>query len=322
MHPSATLFPQRSRAAASFSVGLLAALLHSAFLPVSAADTAQVDHLKLTLNARQHHADVLLEELRATDKRVESRMENLVTALKAVADSKDSKTKVARLKEETIGGLTKSIEIYNRKREEIQEQIVRPTANLTDAQKKQIRKALDSRIEKRVAQIVELQKSMPTHQDYEKYKIIGGGDGWNNTILKNEDWEQNRRVTLHSDQLRNKLMEELRHSASRLEEQNRRLQQQLQTNAGAETMLKAEIQRNDELLAARQLQLDEVLSEAPAITRPIGKGEAGALDDAVKVAVTGLKMEINRLFAQYTALVTFLPQVNAARTRLDQASPR
>lgn len=286
---------------------------------VSAADASQEAGLKVALKARQHHADTLLNSLRATDKRVESRMENLVRALTSVADTKDSKTKVARIKEDTIDGLKKSIELYNRKREEIQEQIMRPTAKLFAEQKEQIRSALDSRIEKRIAQIVELEKSLPSHEDYEKYKVVGGGVGFaDSTILKNEDWEQNRRVTQHTDQVRKDLIEGLQKSIARLGEQDRRLRKQAQEQTAAAELLETEIKRNSDLLAARQGQLDQVLSEPAIPGRAVGKGEATALDEAVKVAITGLRIEITQLFAEYTAYLTFLPSLNEIQYQLDQ----
>lgn len=285
-----------------------------------AADATQLQHLDMAVKAREHHADVLLRAVRATDKRVESRMQNLVNAIKLVADSKDSKTKVARLKKETIDGLKKSIELYQRKRADIQEQIMRPTANLTEDQKKQIRKALDSRIEKRVNQIVELQQSLPVSEDYEKYKVIPGGIGFaDSTIIKNEDWEQNRRVTLHTDAVRKQLAEDLQKSIDRLGEQDRKLRTQLQQTPGAGTLLQAEIQRNSDLMAARQTQLDQVLTEPAMAARGIGKGEADALDKAVGVAVTGIRVELTQLFKEYSDFITFLPQLNTARTQLAQA---
>lgn len=323
---STAMKPSSSRETTAYRRSLLRCLVSSMPIlllswdaPLTAADSTQADQLKLALKGHEFHADVLLDELRATDKRVESRMQNLVNALKVVADSKDSKTKVARMKKETIDGLMKVIELYNVKRAQIQEQLVRPTSNLTLEQKQSVRKALDSRIEKRAAQIVELQQSMPTHEEYEKYKVIPGGVGWaDSTIIKNEDWEQNRRVTLHSDEVRKKLVGDLQRSIARLNEQEQRLKKQVQIPPAAHSLLEGELKRNAELLATRQTQLDQVLSEPIATGRPIGKGEAGVLDDAVKVAVTGLKMEITKLFSDYTAFMTFLPQVNSLRA---QAQP-
>jgi hypothetical protein len=289
---------------------------------ILAAEPTPLDHLKMALKGREFHSNFLLEEVRATDKRVESRMENLVNALKVVADSKDSKTKVARMKKETIEGLMKSIELYNAKRSDIQEQLVRPTSsNLTTEQKQRIRKELDSRIEKRVAQIVELQQSLPTNEEYEKYTVIPGGIGWSDsTIVKNEDWEQNRRVMLQSDEVRKKLISDLQRSIERLEDQGRKLQKQMTDQPAAASVLEAEITRNSELLSNRQTQLDQALTEPEPAGRPIGKGEATALDEAVKVAVTGLRAEVTKLFADYTAFISFLPQVNALRAQVQQTS--
>ena len=302
-----------------FSASIAALLLWGSSI-ILAADPASLDHLKMALKGREFHSNFLLEEVRATDKRVESRMENLVNALKVVTDSKDSKTKVARMKKETIEGLMKSIEMYNAKRSDIQEQLVRPTSsNLTTEQKQRIRKELDSRIEKRVSQIVELQQSLPTNEEYEKYTVIPGGIGWSDsTIVKNEDWEQNRRVMLQSDEVRKKLISDLQRSIERLEDQGRKLQKQMTAQPAAASVLEAEITRNSELLSNRQTQLDQALTEPEPTGRPIGKGEATALDEAVKVAVTGLRVEVTKLFADYTAFISFLPQVNALRAQVQQ----
>jgi hypothetical protein len=273
------------------------------------------------LKEREFHGEFLLNELKATDKRVESRMDNLVNALEVVADSKDSKTKVARMKKATIEGLMKVVGLYNDKRAAIQEQLVRPTSNLTLDQKQSIRKALDSRIAKRVAQMVELQQSMPTNEEYEKYKMTPGGIGWaDSTIVKNEDWEQNRRVMLQSEEVRKKLVSDLQRSVERLADQDKRLKKKLQEQPITVPIMQREINRNADLLATRQIQLDQVLTEPSPTARIIGKGEAAALDEAVKIAVTGLKVEITKLFADYTALITFLPQVNSLRSQIEQAT--
>ena len=302
-----------------FSASIATLLLWGSSI-ILAVDPASLDHLKMALKGREFHSNFLLEEVRATDKRVESRMENLVNALKVVTDSKDSKTKVARMKKETIEGLMKSIEMYNAKRSDIQEQLVRPTSsNLTTEQKQRIRKELDSRIEKRVSQIVELQQSLPTNEEYEKYTVLPGGIGWSDsTIVKNEDWEQNRRVMLQSDEVRKKLISDLQRSIERLEDQGRKLQKQMTAQPAAASVLEAEITRNSELLSNRQTQLDQALTEPEPAGRPIGKGEATALDEAVKVSVTGLRVEVTKLFADYTAFISFLPQVNALRAQVQQ----
>jgi hypothetical protein len=162
---------------------------------------------------------------------------------------------------------------------------------------------------------------MPTNEEYEKYKMTPGGIGWaDSTIVKNEDWEQNRRVMLQSEEVRKKLVSDLQRSVERLADQDKRLKKKLQEQPITVPIMQREINRNADLLATRQIQLDQVLTEPSPTARIIGKGEAAALDEAVKIAVTGLKVEITKLFADYTALITFLPQVNSLRSQIEQAT--
>ena len=298
--------------------GALALFMTCAFA-ASAQDAFTLLQWETALKAREQRAEILLNSLRATDKRVESRLQNLVDALKAVADSNDSRTKVARLQRTTIDDLKNVIEAYNRRRAQIQEQIMRPTANLTEDQKRQIRRELDSRIEQRVAQIIELQKSLPTHQDYERFKVGPGSIGFLPAILKNEDWERNRRVTKHTDSVRRQLLKDYETSVSRLETQERRLREQLRRQQGAQPLLEEELQRVIEQIENRQDQLYQVLSESAPKGRPLGKGEADALSKAVNLSVAGIRAELNLLFKEYADYVAFLPQLNSARDQVSQA---
>ena len=289
---------------------------------VHGADDPALMQKKALVDARQHHADAMLSDIRTLDRHIEERIDALLSALKSVADSKDSRTKVARLKEDTTLGLSQNLGLYQRKRSEIQEQILRPTANLTDAQKKRIRQALDSRIEKRINQIIEIQKSLPTHQDYERYKVTPGYYGWDSTIVKNEDWEQNRRVTQHTDESRKKITAELKKGIARLEQQDRLLRQKIVEQPALKETLTAEIQRNDAMLKSRHEQLETVVSAQATATRAIGKGEASTLDATLKSAGVELNKEISKLFVQYNALIAFLPQLNAAQAQLAAAKAK
>jgi hypothetical protein len=195
---------------------------------------------------------------------------------------------------------------------------MRPASNLTDDQKRQIRRELDSRIEKRVAQIIELQKSLPTHQDYQRFKVGEVGIGFIAPILKNEDWERNRRVTRHTDSVRRQLLADYETSQARLETQERRLREQLRRQQGTNPMLEEELQRVIEQMENRQVQLQEVLTESGPKGRPVGRGEADVLSRAVELSVSGVRAELNLLFREYAEYIAFLPQVNAASSQLAQ----
>ena len=66
-------------------------------------------------------------------------------ALRAIGDSKDSRTKVARMKEQTIEGLKKNIGYFQTKRAALQEELRRPTLRLTDEQKRKGPRPLPNR---------------------------------------------------------------------------------------------------------------------------------------------------------------------------------
>src|SRR5207237_48251 len=128
------------------------------------------EQLKSWIEIRQQRVDLLREEIKQMDDRLESRLEVIVGTLTSIGDSKDSRTKVARMKEDTMKRLLKTIEYYDRKRAAFRQELTNPQSQLTADDKKQIVAAFDARIEKRAEQILELHKSMPGHEEHERYK--------------------------------------------------------------------------------------------------------------------------------------------------------
>ena len=97
--------------------------------------------------ARELRAAKLRDEVNAVDARIEGRIDALLEALRAISDSKDSRTKVARMKRDTINRLQKTIEYYQRKRAAMLEELRRPTWNLSEEQKRAVIARFDERIE-------------------------------------------------------------------------------------------------------------------------------------------------------------------------------
>lgn len=262
--------------------------------------------------ARQQRADLLRDEIRSLDARIESRLATIIDGLAQVTDSKDSRTKVARLKEDTAKALGQNIGNYQRRRAALLEELRRPTLQLTAAQKQQIIAALDARIEKRVAQILALQKSFPSHQDYDRYKVTAGERRGADYSI-NEDFRQNQRVTAHTDQMRDKVIASLRQSIARLEQQSRTL--------AATPGLEKERARNDALLAERRKQLREALENRPTeAQRAVDQKEAQGLDQALRQATEELRRDFTTLFARYNAYLPALAEANVARAQA--AAPR
>ncbi len=265
------------------------------------------------LTAREQRAALLRDELKALDARIEGRIDVIVEALRAIGDSKDSRTKVARMKEQTIEALKKNIGYYQTKRAALQEEMRRPTLRLTDEQKRQGIAVFDERMEKRVAQILAVQKSLPAHKDYERYKVTGSNDR-GATYAVNEDHRQNQRVTSYTNAQRKEIEDGLRRSIARIEQQSRALKAQ---NAPA-----AEIAKNNALLAERRQQLAGSLAPTETATRDIGQKEALNLDKALQTAIAELRKDFTTLFAGYSAYLQELSAVNQTREALAAAKPK
>jgi hypothetical protein len=276
--------------------------------PFAAASPPQdIAKWEAALAAREQRSDLFRSELKALDARIEARVDSLVAALRAVGDSKDSRTKVARMKEQTIGALKKSISYYQGKRATLQEELRRPTLRLTDEQKRRGIAVFDARMEKRVAQILELQKSLPTEKDYERYKATGS-NAWGTEYAINEDYKQNRRVTAVTNTQRKEIETGLRNSIARIEQQNRTLR--------ANGAPGDEIAKNDVLLAERRQQLAVALAPIETPTRKIGGKEAAGLDKALNTSIADLRQDFDTLFARYNALIQELSAINSSRASL------
>jgi hypothetical protein len=181
-------------------------------------------------------------------------------------------------------------------------------------QKTKVLNALNSRIEKRIAEILELQKSLPSHQDYERYKVVGST--WAGAeYARNEDYDQNRRVTQYTNTAQKKVLDGLNMSVTALQQQNRNLQANIAatTEPAQRQALMAEMQRNETLMQERQRQRTETLKGQESSTRGVSRKEAANLDQALKQATTDLRADFTTLFARYNAYIQALTELNAAR---------
>jgi len=283
----------------------------------SAAPAPDKNLLKAQVDAREKRADLLLDEIRSTDARIEDSIDTLLGALRSVGDSKDSRTKVVRMKEQTIDALQKNLAYFEQRRAAMKEELRNPRLNLTEDEKRRIIARLDERIEKRVRQVIDLNKSLPTHKDYERYKVMGSG-WYGENIVENEDFKQNQRLTARTNTQRDKLIKDLQDSLSRLDRQNRTLRTQLQS-AGSDASRKAlsdEIAKNDALAKTRRAQLAETLTPSETPTRPISGKEAQNLDTALRKSIDDLRREFTTLFQRYSVLLNERSAVNTAKAAL------
>ncbi|MEI6537497.1 MAG: hypothetical protein WCN98_19290 [Verrucomicrobiaceae bacterium] len=277
------------------------------------------DIIKARLTAQEKRTDLLLDEIKGIDSRIEDQVDELLKTLRMVGDSKDSRTKVSRMKEQTILDLQKNIAYYQQKRAWLQEEMRRPTYNLTADEKRRIIARFDERIEKRVKQILEMNKSLPTHQDFERYRTEGGST-WDGSVVyvESEDYRQNQRLTSHTNTQRDKIIKALQTSIDRLDRNNRTLASQAAAAANSEYRIACleEQRKNDELIKARRAQLSEIFNSPALPTRPISGSEAQALDRTIQQTISSLRRDFTTLFQRYSVWLGEKSSVNNLKAAL------
>jgi hypothetical protein len=288
----------------------------------AAAQPAPLDKeaYRAQVAARETRADLLLNEIRGTDDRIEATVDKILETLRLVGDSKDSRTKVARMKEQTIDGLQKNITFYQQKRAQLQEEMRRPSLHLTPEEKQRAIAKFDSRIEKRVQQVLVLTKSLPGHKDYERYTATDGG-WWGPTYVQNENYKQNKRLTTHTNTQRAEIAKELQRSIDKIDSQIRTLHSQFvaTSNEAHRKMLMDEIGKYEALKKSRVQQFAEASSGMESATRPVSGKEAQDLDASLRKVVESLRRDFTALFQRYSAYLIERSNVNAAKSALASA---
>ncbi len=212
---------------------------------------------------RETRLSELVADIRTLDTRTEKRIDDVVNKLSGMVDSPGSTTNVNQLKAEVIGGLKKSIGVYQEKRRTIFEKLRTgkdAESPALTALKGDLDK-FDERTEKRVAQILKLANSMPQSEEVQKYISEGPEylDGWyfeNKRI--SDEWKQNRRQGVATKVEQDEIREALKKSVDSLESRIADINDTLKNRkiSDAERIIQEqELERLTALLASRKQEL-------------------------------------------------------------------
>ncbi len=278
-----------------------------------AARRQSVENLKGHIAAREARLVEIAADIRSLDARNEKRIDAIVSTLQGMTDSEDSKTRINALKAEVIGGLRKSITIYQQKRSEVFERLRTDKTVSMEALTKDMDR-FDARTKKRMDQIMELAKSMPEHKDVEKYES-GGGDWWDGYYYENsrvsDEWKQNRRQGVATEVNRRELRQALDKAIA--DQQSRRdsiagLLKDRQLSDASRALQERELGRTDAMLDNLRQELvsltlpntsSAVVIDTSASTPTSSGGEGTAdADDAVamKDLLNDSRKDISRDF--------------------------
>ncbi len=300
MKPHSLLFPL-----------LLGTLAASA--PLKAQSPAPgADPQKSLIAIRRQRVDLLRDELKQSAARIGSRLDAVVETLTMVTDSKDSRTKVARMKEETGKRLMNLINYCNQKRAALKEELRSPRLRLSNEEKRTLIAAFDTRIETNVQRILALYQSMPSHKEYERYKATPGG-WWGTQYERNEEYGQNKKMTAHTNVQRDAILKQLDASIARLTRQSRDLNSQLGavSDPAQRKALADDISRTEALITERRNQRLELAKPTTGAPHTIALKQAMDMDKELQTAANDLRRDITDLFGKYN---TYLSELSALHT--------
>ena len=276
--------------------------------PPAFAQEAKVpneEQIKAWIAVRAKRVALLRDEIKQTDERIESRLDNLIKTLTSIRDSKDSQGKVAGIKEATMKQLAKAIDYYDGKRAAFRQELLNPRTVIQDKEKREIVATFDARIEKRAEQIVALKKSMP--ESYASEDSTGSGDE-----------PQSRQMKAHNDVQQQAIIKQLDDSIARLERMGAELRAQ-QAAAFTPAMQKeraADVAKNDALIAERREQRAEVLKPSDQRERGVTLKEATDLNQVFINTTDALRRDFTSLFQQYDTFITELKALRATEATL------
>ncbi len=273
--------------------------------PDLAARMESVANLETHIAQREQRLAEWGRDIVELDARIEKHVEQLVKMLAGLRDSQDSRTKITQLKKDAIEGLKRGIDLYASKRKEVRE-LVRGGGDeaLGDLGK------IDQRIIKRVDQIAELTKSIPTHEDMDKYESDGGSSYWNGyyheTSRVSEDWKQNRRDTTRSNKLREDTTKALQEAIERLDQRRRSLKDLLanrELTESARTLYTTELGQIDAYQEHLKTQLRDVTVGGGDGGQEVGGAQAHDIEALIEDARKDLREDVSRLFRTYDQFV-------------------
>jgi len=297
---------------------------------------ASIPLIEERIKDRKEQITVVAKDMERLNSRIEKRIDKIVSTLESMKDSQNSKVRVAKMKQDVMMGLGKSIKSYNQRRAELKEMLRSGQATVGDGAAQKGVQAFDAKIEKRVGQLVSLSESFTKHEDYEKYVNDGGGAdrygntvnnrndlnwGWDNSRV-NEEWKQNRRETVFTRTQHKKMIAALKASIDDLERRTNTLRNKSKESGVSEETKKfyqEDIARNEVALASRSKQLSELVQpgQKSKNTQSVSRNEAHDTELLIREVVKDINRDGNEMTRDYNDLKVRLGTLQKMKKNLE-----
>lgn len=282
-----------------------------------------IANLEAHITQREERMQETVDDILDLDERVEDGIDDLVDVLANSADSEESRTRVANVKEEAIAGLKKMIEFYRQKRGTVREELRTGSTNIPAGTLENDVNIFDERIEKRVKQIVALTASFTQNEEVEKYEVTDSYAGWWGTTWNNEEisesWKQNRRDVHKTDVNRKEVMEALSKSLQDLDQRQKYLEEKLKGDTITDTeraLYESDVRRITETIRSRQDEMIRLNSADRPDTRKIGRDEAYDLGRMLEDTRSDLRSDFFLIFQRYDELNKLRAQIATMKESL------
>ena len=295
-----------------------------------ASRKASIPLIEERIKDREEQISHIVKDIERINKHIEGRIDKIVQTLAKMKDSQNSKIRVAKMKQDTMKGLYRTIENYNRRRAQLKEQLRTGKADIGSKAATKGVELFDAKIEKRAAQMVELSQSFTEHVDYKKYENDNSGDrynrgggngwGWDNSRVS-EEWKQNRRETTFTEGQQKKMITALKSSIDDLERRNNTLRNKSKISKTTEETKKfyqEDIARNEKAIATRKKQLGELMQPGHSTsTTAVSRNQAHDTELMIREIASDIRRESNALTRSYSELKKQLVKLNQTKKNLE-----
>lgn len=289
-----------------------------------------VKELKELISRKEENVTGLVNEIGVHDQAIQEAVKKVLSLLTGAEDSQRTHTRVARLKADTVAGLEKAAKTYAAKRNQIAAQLKASGNPYTRDDLFKVRGVMDERVGKLVDAAVELAAGMETDEGHEKYiqgsnVVVGRGGIGVHEILKNPEYDHNKREAKVTEGVRKNLTAALAESRKRLGEDLRRVEASL-AEPGLTEEKKAQLTQEKDRLAAlisersgqqEQLDSDSGSAAAAGAVEVANAKEFSNIEDIIKETAAGARRHFARLLTAYQDLSEESVRLGALKAKLD-----
>ena len=283
---------------------------------------SQVALIEKQVERYSQRVDATTAELIALDKEIEQGVDEILKLILPVKDSTDSKTRVINMKHDVVEKLGNSIKLYKQRRAMRLEEFRVDRVKEPKEESLKAVTALDTRIEKRIQQIMDVTASLTQHEDWahhDKYKR----NGYDNYV-ETEEYSRHKKNLSNSGQQKSKVFDALQESVEDLDKEIKSLEQKKARakNADQKDLWEQRIILARTTQSNRKKQFMALASAPKPIERSVGSKGAFELEKWVEEMVDEVASDHRRLMQLGSRRKTELIKLKSWQARLTNAQSR